>query len=140
MSAGEQSNGVGTRSTRYESLSDSIAEARDAVLTWLESLAVDESIRERAVLAISELVTNSVQASVEPFDLTMVQLTGSGVRFDVTNDAEPSAIPPRSQWRPDEVLSPRGRGLMIAESVSDRMEIIEHPGRVTARVEFDVSN
>lgn len=123
----------------YRPVTESIASARDDVAAWLADYGVGPGDCDRIVLAVSELVSNAVQASSEPIAVTTPEAKGRTIRIEVTNTAAPGSVPDRDEWGPEEVLAARGRGLAIVEAVADRVHVTEESGVVSAVAEFEVT-
>jgi len=97
--------------------------------SWLVAQAADDDTRDRAALVVSELVSNAIQASPgRSFRLSARRVDDSAIGLKVTNRAENPKIPPRSEWGPDDVLAPGGRGLAIIDSVCDQVAIATSAG------------
>lgn len=86
----------------------------------LRRLRVEEELRSRAELVMSEIVTNAVRhaglAGSEPIRL-MVSLAPAVLRMEVIDEGagfEPMVM------RPDETQEPGGWGLWLVEKLTDR--------------------
>lgn len=119
--------------------------ARRHVVDWLEALGVDDEAKQRAALIVSELTSNAVQASPGvPYSVEATRIDGEFASITVRNHPGGQTPPPREKWRPVaemslKDLSPRGRGLLIVESLSDGLTI-EHQAdevAITARLRID---
>lgn len=109
---------------RYEGETAVVNGVRLDIDAWLIAQAADDDTRARAALVVSELVSNAVQASPgRPFDLSARRARHETITVTVTNLAEDPQIPPRGDWRPDDVLAPGGRGLAIVDSLCDEVAI-----------------
>lgn len=109
---------------RYEGATAVLNGVRADVDSWLIAQAADDDTRARAALVVSELVSNAVQASPgRPFDLRACRSHHEAITLVVTNRAENARIPPRSDWGPDDLLAPGGRGLSIVDSLCDHVAI-----------------
>src|SRR3954454_18550237 len=126
---------------RYAGDLATLRAARRQVVDWLEEQGADGDIKERAALIVSELTSNAVQAS--PGVPYSVEVTGEKgfASITVRNHPGGQSPPPREKWRPVahlslKDLSPRGRGLLIVDSLSDGLTIEHHSDEmvVTARL------
>jgi len=119
--------------------------ARRAVVSWLEQQGADDDAKQRAALIVSELTSNAVQASPGvPYSVEATRIDDEFASITVRNHPGGQTPPPREKWRPTtnlslEDLSPRGRGLLIVESLSDGLTIEHHSEEVaiTARLRID---
>ena len=108
-----------------------LAELRHWAVSWLQRHAV--SIREPndVVLALTELVTNSIQHTSGPVDVSL-SWDGLRLRAGVTDCS--SALP---HWPPAERRVEGGRGLLILDQLASRWGLTEHaPGGKTVWCEF----
>lgn len=92
--------------------------ARLTVADCLSSHGIAEADVERAALVVSELTTNAVEASQDPYRVEVI-VEPEQVLIRVANRASVDDLPPPEAWGPDSVLAPRGRGLAIVEALSD---------------------
>ena len=111
-------------SGHYDGATAVVNGVRLDVDTWLRSQAADDDTRSRAALVVSELVSNAVQASPgRPFRLHARRRSPTTIVLTATNRAENATIPARSEWGPDDLLAPGGRGLAIIDSLCDQVAI-----------------
>lgn len=80
------------------------------------------AVAEDAVLIASELVANAVDHARTVSRLSL-ELHGTDLRLEV-RDFRPGG---RLHAQPVDVTAPRGRGLLIIESISQRWGVTEHP-------------
>jgi anti-sigma regulatory factor (Ser/Thr protein kinase) len=130
---------------QYEGNLVTLRTARRDVADWLTELGADDETKERAVLVVSELTSNAVQAAPgRTYTLQVTRLDDGSAAISVRNQPIGSRPPERELWRaaPDadlRKLLPRGRGLAIVDSLSEGVSV-EHVGDdvvVTARVRID---
>jgi anti-sigma regulatory factor (Ser/Thr protein kinase) len=116
---------------RYEGITAVVNGVRLDIDAWLIAQAADDDTRARAALVVSELVSNAVQASPGfPFDLSARRGDHGLITLTVVNRADDAQIPPRSDWGPDDLLAPGGRGLAIIDSLCDAVAITSGDGNV----------
>jgi anti-sigma regulatory factor (Ser/Thr protein kinase) len=129
----------------YEGDLATLRSARRHVVSWLEEQGIDDDGKQRAALIVSELTSNAVQASPGvPYIVEATRLDDEFASITVRNHPGGQTPPPREKWRPAaemslKELSPRGRGLLIVESLSDGLTI-EHTSEevaITARLRID---
>ena len=90
--------------------------ARDAARSWLASQGVIEDLIERAVLVVSELVTNAIRHAASGWVLAIEQRPDRSVRIRVA-DSGPGEPQIPSAIATDEATS--GRGLALVAELSD---------------------
>ena len=111
----------------YDGTTGMLRAARTDVKGCLHEHGVDLDLRERAELVLSELAANAVQASPgRPFGLCMRLAPDGTVVVSVTSHADNGSPPPRQQWGPLTLRAPSGRGLMIVDSLSERV-VVDKP-------------
>lgn len=104
----------------YEGTTSILRVARTDVIGSLADRGVDQDLRERAELVLSELAANAVQASPgQPFGLRMILDSDGAVVVAVTSHTDNGSPPPRAQWGPATTRAPKGRGLMIVDELSE---------------------
>jgi len=86
-------------------------------------------------LVLSELLTNAVVYAAAPLELRVIADENT-IRIDVT-DASPDLLPPAP---PKAALEETGRGLMLADRLSDRWGWQVGQETKTVWVEFDRTN
>jgi anti-sigma regulatory factor (Ser/Thr protein kinase) len=108
----------------YDGTTGMLRAARTDATGCLDQYGVDQDLRERAELVLSELAANAVQASPgNPFGLCMTLATDGSVVVAVTSHTDNGSPPPRRQWGPLTVRAPSGRGLMIVDRLSERVVV-----------------
>ena len=111
---------------------ESAVVARRLVATAVSAWKLGEAVRHDAVLAVSELVTNSVLHAGTPVHVAVKRL-GPGIRIEV-EDGNPH-LPLLEAPRPEELFSNRsmtGRGLALVAAASDQWGTHPHAdGKVT---------
>ena len=118
----------------YDGTTGMLRAARTDVNGCLHEHGVDQDLRERAELVLSELAANAVQASPgRPFGLCMKLASDGSVVVTVTSHTDDASPPPRQQWGPVTVRAPSGRGLMIVDHLSERV-VVDKPDRRTVVV------
>lgn len=118
---------------------DSVGLARDYVEGILDVAGIEGALTSDIVLAVSEIVTNAVEASEkgDAIDLA-VELEGRSFTIDVVNTTT-RPLPPSMAWRGGDPLRPRGRGLRIVDHLASMVSLSESDGRVTVTAVFDLS-
>jgi anti-sigma regulatory factor (Ser/Thr protein kinase) len=94
-----------------------IARSRERLTAWLERRAVRAETIERAVIVISELVTNAVSAASDRAELRVTVSRGA-VLIEVSDDGV--------SWHPEDGLSPTsggGHGLRVASALSEDLHV-----------------
>jgi anti-sigma regulatory factor (Ser/Thr protein kinase) len=105
---------------RYPGVTSALAAVRADFELWLLHQGVVFEERQIAVLVLSELATNAVQASDgSDYQVAYQRIDGHSIEVSVANWVGRSTIPPRQHWGPDDPLARRGRGLEIVESLAD---------------------
>lgn len=111
----------------YPGQSEALASVRGDVARWCEDQSLGAEVTDHAVLVVSELASNAVEAAPgHPFAVTLRRLSGTSATIRVANRADRSTPPPRSDWRPPDPLAPRGRGLSIVAAVCQQVDV-EYP-------------
>ena len=104
------------------------------MVACLNGRNVDEDLLERAELVLSELASNAVQASPgNPYILRLAIDADGALVMALTSHTRNGGPPPRRSWGPSFVLAPSGRGLMIVDELSDRVNV-ERPAEDTVVV------
>ncbi len=94
-----------------------IARSREQLAAWLERRAVRAETIERALIVISELVTNAVAAASDRAELR-VSVSRGAVLIEVNDDG--------SSWHPEAAISPGpdgGHGLRVASALCDELHV-----------------
>lgn len=112
-----------------------LAHIRADVARWFSEQGFSAETAERAVLLVSELCSNAVEAGPDhPIDLhlTAADGTGTGAVVSVSNTTLGNVPPPHERWIPSDPLAPRGRGLAIVDALADQVRVdTSVPGRIT---------
>lgn len=118
----------------YDGTTSTLRAARTDMVASLTEQNVDDDLRERAELVLSELASNAVQASPgNPYKLRLSLDADGTLVMALTSRAHNGGPPPRGSWGPSAVLAPSGRGLMIVDELSDRVHV-ERPAEDTVVV------
>lgn len=96
--------------------STAAAEARHRSLGWLAGHAVGRQAAETAVLIVSEFVSNAVVHSGSTVIRCALQLGGSLLRIEVTDQGDGRAFPVIRHAAADEIS---GRGLLLVSAVAE---------------------
>lgn len=96
--------------------SSSAAEARHRALAWLIRNSIARQATETAALIVSELVTNAVVHSNTTVISCALQLDGSLLRVEVTDQGTSCTSPVIRHAAVDEMS---GRGLLLVSAVSE---------------------
>jgi anti-sigma regulatory factor (Ser/Thr protein kinase) len=94
-----------------------IARSREHLASWLERRAVRAETIERALIVISELVTNAVAAASDRAELR-VSVSRGAVLVEVSDDG--------SSWHPEAAISPGpdgGHGLRVASALCEELHV-----------------
>jgi serine/threonine-protein kinase RsbW len=118
----------GTVEHSFPGTKESVAEARTWLRTWLEKLAVPESVAEHAVLVLSELASNSVlhSRSAGPHHSYLVRLRRgvSKLRLEVIDAGGRTEPRARRNGSPhpfaDCLGQEGGHGLALVEAFTQR--------------------
>jgi anti-sigma regulatory factor (Ser/Thr protein kinase) len=118
----------------YDGTTSTLRAARTDMVACLTEQDVDDDLRERAELVLSELASNAVQASPgNPYKLRLSLDADGALVMSLTSRAHNGGPPPRGSWGPSAVLAPSGRGLMIVDELSDVVNV-ERPAEDTVVV------
>jgi anti-sigma regulatory factor (Ser/Thr protein kinase) len=93
---------------------------------------IDDAVRERVLLIVSELVTNAVRYAGAPIELVVSRLDGR-IAISVR---DPDPTPPRT--REPETSEPTGRGLHVVEAMATRWGVDVTERGKTVWCEVDV--
>ena len=122
MSLSRRQNVVLNR--EYAGTTLTLRAARTDMVGCLSERGIDLDLQERAELVLSELASNAVQAAPgNPFKLQLAFAGDGALVLAVTSQTHNGGPPPRREWGPDNVLAPSGRGLMIVDSLAERVDI-----------------
>lgn len=106
---------------RYPGSTDTINQARVDLVGWLRANGLD-ALAADAELVVSELTSNAVEASPgEPYTVA-ASVESDAVRISVSNPST-AELPADSNWAPESVLAPQGRGLFIVKALSESVDI-----------------
>lgn len=112
-----------------------LADIRADVARWFADHGFSADATDRAVLLVSELCSNAVEAGPDhPIDVRLTALPGPGRRavVAVSNTTLGNVPPPAERWVPADPLAPRGRGLAIVDALSDQVQVdTSVAGRIT---------
>jgi anti-sigma regulatory factor (Ser/Thr protein kinase) len=98
----------------------SVQQIRRSISTWADFLSDDA--RTDLVLAVSEIVTNSVRHGPARGRISIdARRSDDGIRVDVRDDGEPQRLAPRE---PDDE---GGRGLHIVAAIADTWGVSADP-------------
>lgn len=111
-----------------------LADIRADVARWFAHHGFSADATDRAVLLVSELCSNAVEAG--PDHPVEVRLTAEGpgrrAVVAVSNTTLGNVPPPSERWAPADPLAPRGRGLAIVDALSDKVTVDSSvPDRIT---------
>lgn len=126
--AGER--GAPTMDDHHAGETASLRPARLAVQAFLGDNGVADDVIERAKLIVSELTTNAVEASPGRDYRLRVAVDTDRVIIQVRNRTPGELPPPRTEWGPDSLLAPRGRGLHLIAALADEVGVDEQPESV----------
>lgn len=117
---GQEPAGAAHLRLTYPTQAEAVGRARRAVVAQLVSLGVPDDLVERAALVVSELSANAVEAKADGHFAVVVSVAPDPVevRCAVESRGTVDDLPPRPQWGPVSLRSPRGRGLALVEAVS----------------------
>ncbi len=126
------------RSATFVPRPASVREVRHFVLGWLSEEQLD-AFTERAQLAVSELATNAILHTAQPFTASVHRIEES-VRLEIV-DSAPQLVPMRVPISGSAVditsFSETGRGLQIVSSLAHRWGMELGPNVKTVWCEFD---
>lgn len=108
----------------YDGTTSTLRAARTDMVACLNRENLNEDLLERAELVLSELASNAVQASPgNPYKLRLALAADGSLVMALTSHTRNGGPPPRRPWGPSFVLAPSGRGLMIVDALSDRVNV-----------------
>lgn len=111
-----------------------LADIRADVARWFADHAFSVDAIDRAVLLVSELCSNAVEAGPDhPIEVRLaVEGPGRRAVVAVSNTTLGNVPPPSERWALTDPLAPRGRGLAIVDALSDKVTVdTSVPGRIT---------
>ncbi len=118
----------------YDGTTATLRAARTDLVASLTRENLDEDLLERAELVLSELASNAVQVSPgNPYKLRLALDADGSLVMALTSHTRNGGPPPLRPWGPAFVLAPSGRGLMIVDELSDRVNV-ERPAEDTVVV------
>lgn len=126
---GPAHGGPGLR-LRFRASVDSVPHARHRLADWLGELAVEQSTIDDMALAITELVTNAVEASPTASSPVLVHATyiDDDLCIEVIDEGHGFSLEQTEHGRPSP-RSIRGRGLPIVRALVDLIEVDRSDGR-----------
>ncbi|MEP7202303.1 MAG: ATP-binding protein [Ilumatobacteraceae bacterium] len=108
----------------YDGTTHTLRVARTDMVACLTARGIDEDLRDRAELVLSELASNAVQAAPgNPFSLRLALADDGSLVMALTSHTYDGGPPPRREWSPDNVLAPSGRGLMIVDHLAEVVNV-----------------
>ncbi len=123
MTGGRRDGGV-VLQREYQGVTSTLRAARNDLVDCLEVHGIDQDLRDRAQLVLSELATNAVEASPgSPFLVRLSIGDGRSLVLEVTSCTDAGTPPPREGWGPATSLAARGRGLLIVGSLSAEVDV-----------------
>jgi anti-sigma regulatory factor (Ser/Thr protein kinase) len=103
----------------------SLSDARSDVRLWLDGRGADGDSSRRAVLILSELASNAVEASPDTaYHVHVATLDRSTLDIAVRNSRRAGSTAPPESSALAGPLEPRGRGLAIVESLSHGISVL----------------
>ena len=121
---GARRGGHAVLQREYEGVTGALRAARSDLMDCLEARGIDQDLRDRAQLVLSELATNAVEASPgSPFVVRLEIDAGTSLVVEVTSRTNAGAPPARESWGPATALAARGRGLLIVEKLSSEVDV-----------------
>ncbi|WP_165955987.1 ATP-binding protein [Streptomyces hainanensis] len=108
-------------------IATSVAAARTRVRSRLDHWGLEDSVRDTALLVVSELVTNVILHTRSDRVVCWVVAQGSGVRIEVTDQGHGMAprVPRQASSEAE-----GGRGLLLLDALAVRWGVIP-PGHVS---------
>jgi anti-sigma regulatory factor (Ser/Thr protein kinase) len=102
----------------------SLVQLRRWASSWMETHSVRGVKHDEVVLALNELVTNSIQHTSGPVEVDLAWERDRVLRATVSDGstAEPS-------WPPFERRAESGRGLLVLDRLATRWGVIPRPAR-----------
>ena len=110
---------------------------RSALRSWLQALGVVTDTVDRALVVLSELATNAIEASPDGSSI-VVRWHAEGRALQITvEDRGPGFAYAAAE--PVDETAERGRGLVIVDGLAESISVAHADGRTTvsARVNLD---
>lgn len=121
---GARRDGYVVLQREYEGVTSALRAARSDLMDCFGARGIDQDLRDRAQLVLSELATNAVEASPgSPFVVRLKIDAGTSLVVEVTSHTNAGAPPAREGWGPATALAARGRGLLIVERLSSEVDV-----------------
>ena len=110
---------------RFHAHVQAVPETRRAFVAWMRAAQLDDDSIEDLEVVFSEVATNAVTASPEPSDEVRIRslFDDAVLVLEVSNRTDPGRQLPLTTPDLDDPLRPSGRGLLIARSFVDSLEI-----------------
>jgi anti-sigma regulatory factor (Ser/Thr protein kinase) len=121
---------------QYPGGSATLRETRGDLATWLTASGIGGLASENAVLVLSELASNAVEAAPgHPYRVKAWLDDQGSVRIAVANSSPLDAPLLPRESTPSSVLAVRGRGLMIVTELCDEVDVDQSvPGEIVVTV------
>lgn len=135
--SGRQDDILAVMHRSFEGDAATLATARRAADGWLAGVGVESEARRWAVVALSELCTNALEAAPgHVYDVT-ISLQADSFSILVENDGDVSDVPSPEQWSAQRGEAPSGRGLGIVAALAEWVEVSsERPFRIGIEARF----
>ncbi|AYL40256.1 ATP-binding protein (plasmid) [Streptomyces fungicidicus] len=104
----------------------SVRTARGGVRELLTAWAVDDDVRDNAVVVTSELVTNALTHAAGDRIVCRLRLLADRIRIEVEDQARGPGLPMLRRPGPDDQ---NGRGLLLVDTLSSDWAVTRPPGR-----------
>jgi anti-sigma regulatory factor (Ser/Thr protein kinase) len=138
----------------YAGDTGTLAALRAEVASFLRGHDVGVELVDRVILALTELATNAIEAAPRHAYTVAVELGTEAIWAEVSNvrplvgrptpspkrrqtqgaPGRAQGIPPRTEWGPEDTLTPRGRGLLLVEALTDSLDISNDESTSTASI------
>lgn len=126
----------------YAGVTDTLSTLRADLGEFLRRNQAGVDLVDRTLLALTELAANAIEASPDHEYVVSVRLTPTMVTAQVRNTRarlkesanQSQRVPPRSEWGPEQEFTPRGRGLLLVEALTDSLDIDEQLAATTATI------
>jgi serine/threonine-protein kinase RsbW len=111
---------------------DRLAEIRNQLSAWLESIALPDVTAADIVLVVNEACTNCIEHAYRDVDIGSIRVEAQVEGAQICVDVSDCGV-----WRtPSEQSSTRGRGLPIMHAVSRHVELDTAETGTTVRMQF----